>query len=67
VGFSAGNCLTPTSVVDPVLPDARIPTSGQIFYHVVRAQNQVNVTTWGTATRDTSISASLADCSVLFP
>ncbi len=66
-GFSAGSCLTPTSLSAPELADPGVPTSAGIFYYLVRAQNQLNVTTWGTLSRDAGVGASMTDCSILFP
>ena len=67
IGFPAGGCLTPGSLSTPELADPDVPASGAAFYYVIRAQNQLNVTTWGSPARDAGIDASVATCGVLFP
>ena len=48
-------------------PANEVPPLDDIFYYLVRAENQVNVTTWGSAVRDLAINASPGACSVRFP
>jgi hypothetical protein len=66
-GFASGACLTPQSLPAAALFDAPMPAPGDARYYIVRAQNQVNVTTWGTPARDAGIAASTSPCTTLFP
>ncbi len=47
--------------------DAQLPAPGAAFYYVLRAQTQLNVTSYGTAQRDAEAAVSANPCTVLFP
>ncbi len=66
-GFSGGQCQTvpPTSIFG--ILDQDDPGLNEGFYFVVRAQNQLNQSTLGSATRDLEINAAAGACVVLFP
>ena len=54
--FSPGDCLA---------DDVFVAQSASWF--ITDAENQLNVTTWGTPTRDAGINAATGACTVRFP
>jgi YVTN family beta-propeller protein len=64
-GLTTGSCFAAAGV-PALVQDDEVPAPGNGFYYVIRAQNQVNVTTWGSAKRDQDAGGSGADCPVLF-
>lgn len=71
VGFSPGHCFAEDVFIARsaiwFVTDGEVPPPGDTFYYVARNENQVNVTTWGTPTRDTEINAADGACAVRFP
>ena len=64
VGFDGGSCLTSGSdATIPSLEDVDSPPPGDGFYYVVRAENQLGATTWGSPDRDGQIDS----CPLRFP
>jgi hypothetical protein len=64
-GLSAGECFG-SALHEAGDEDAELPLPGQGFYYVIRAQNQLNVTSWGSEYRDQKIAASPYPCPALF-
>lgn len=65
-GLTAGRCFD-AALTTPLSGDLELPDPGKGFYYVVRAQNQLNVTSWGSPTRDAEAAASDVPCPALFP
>lgn len=64
-GFNSGGCLI-ENLVDPIHVDDSAPPAA-IVYYLVRAENQVNASTWGQGVRDIQINGSMAACGEMFP
>ncbi len=66
-GLAAGQCISPQGWSQARLADPSSPPPGWGYYYVVRAQNQVNVSSWGFAERDAQHDQSPTACTTLFP
>ena len=63
-GFGMGDCLVNESdTTIPELLDIALPASGDGFQYLVRAENQLGTSTWGTPQRDAEIDS----CDTNFP
>ncbi len=65
-GLTAGQCFE-TELTTPLSGDLELPEPGKGFYYVIRAQNQLNVTTWGSPARDAQAAAANVPCPILYP
>ncbi|MFQ5767394.1 MAG: hypothetical protein ACE5ID_05355, partial [Acidobacteriota bacterium] len=65
-GFSTGACLA-EDLFPAAVFDGAVPLPGDAFYYLVRAENQVNVTTYGSPQKDVGINSAAGACTVRFP
>jgi len=64
-GYASGSCfLEDTHIAGIVDPDDPGPDKG--FYYLARAENQINVSTWGSARRDIGMSGLPGSCQTRF-
>lgn len=62
-----GECITPRDWDRPRITDGRDPAPGAGLFYLVRAQNQLGVSSWGNPARDAALGASARSCRVSFP